>query len=90
MLDSTNYELQDRFIYLLQVFDVFLACMDMIVLDMSSGLSDGGDCACFLFRYNDSVFSTTMLSSRPTNFRGISDQFTLFYLLILKTILCVS
>lgn len=71
MLDSTNYG--DKFIYLLQVFDILLALMDMIVLDLSSGLSDGRDCACFLFRYNDSVFPATMLSSRPTNFRGISD-----------------
>lgn len=71
MLDSTNYG--DKFIYLLQVFDVLLALIYMIVLDLSSGLSDGGDCACFLFCYNDSVFPTTMLSSRPTNFRGISD-----------------
>lgn len=88
--DLTNYE--DKSIYLLhlQVFDVILALMDMIVVDLSRGLSDGGDCACFLFRYNDSVFPTTMLSSRPTNFRGISDQLPLCYLLTLKTMLYVS
>lgn len=79
----SNYE--DKFNYLFQVFYVFLALMYMIVVDLSRGLSDGGDCACFLFRYNDSVFPTTMLSSRPTNFRGISDQFPLCYLLLLKT-----
>lgn len=88
--DLTNYE--DKSIYLLhlQVFDVILALMDMIVVDLSRGLSDGGDCACFLFRYNDSVFPTTMLSSHPTNFRGISDQLPLCYLLTLKTMLYVS
>lgn len=79
----SNYE--DKFNYLFQVFYVFPALMDMIVVDLSRGLSDGGDCACFLFRSNDSVFPTTMLSSRPTNFRGISDQFPLCYLLLLKT-----
>lgn len=84
----SNYE--DKFNYLFQVFYVFPALMYMIVVDLSRGLSDGGDCACFLFRYNDSVFPTTMLSSRPTNFRGISDQFPLCYLLLLKTKLYIT
>lgn len=64
--------------------------MDMIVVDMSCGLLDGGDCVCFLFRYNDSVFFIIMFFFRFINFRGIFDLFFFCYLFILKIMFYVS
>lgn len=55
------------------MFYVFFVFMDMIVVDLSRGFLDGGDCVCFLFRYNDSVFFIIMFFFRFINFRGIFD-----------------